>query len=319
MIDAIKAYLNGGFGCLAKCENIRAPASLPLLIGKGYRFYSCEMQGRLFVLSVAREGTVHTPRRIQRELQAVSEAFGLPAVYAARRLQPHDRERLLALRQAFVVPDKLVYLPFIGMMQDTSHRELVVNRDVFSSVAQLVVLGVLERRLPNPVTIQAVVELLRFSQPAVQNAFREIEYFGVAQRRKMAGTRTVELVFQNNGRDLWEQAKPRLVSPVRKVVGLTEPPAGDCVVAGVDALAALGRLNEQPPTEFATALEGFAKRGYTVVSSLDAPVRLQLWAYAPTRLGGDAPDVLSLVLSLSGERDDRVQIEVDRILEEFKW
>jgi hypothetical protein len=30
-------------------------------------------------------------------------------------------------------------------------------------------------------------------------------------------------------------------------------------------------------------------------------------------------DVLSLVLSLADERDDRVQIEIDRILEEFKW
>mgnify|MGYP004657427223 CR=1 FL=1 len=319
MIETIKTYLSEGFGGLAKCESVCAPLTLPLVIGKGYWFYTCEMQSQAFVLSVAKEGTIHTPKRIQRELLEVSMTFGMPAVYAARWLQPHDRERLLALRQPFVVPNKMVYLPFLGLMQDTSRREIVINRTVFSSVAQLIVLGVLEHRLDNPITIQDAVERLGFSSPAIQNAFREIEHFGFAERRKRMGSRTVELAFGQTGRVLWERVRTHLVSPVRKVVGLAMPPGSDCVVAGVDALAAIGRLNEQPPTEFATALAGFSKRGYAVIGALGAPVKLQLWAYSPTRLGGNAPDVLSLVLSLADERDDRVQIEVDRILEEFKW
>ena len=319
MIDLIKAYLGEGFGGLAKCESVCAPLTLPLVICKGYWFYVCEMQGQAFVLSVAKEGTIHTPKRIQRELLEVSATFKMPAVYAARCLQPHDRERLLALRQPFVVPNKMVYLPFLGLMEDSSRREIVINRTVFSSVAQLIVLGVLEHRLNNPLTIQDAVERLRFSAPAIQSAFREIEHFGFAERRKRAGSRTVVLDFGQTGKALWEQVKTHLVSPVRKVVGLAMPPGNDCVVAGVDALAAVGRLSEQPPTEFATAHAGFSKRGYTVIATLGAPVKLQLWAYSPTRLGGNTPDVLSLILSLADERDDRVRIEVDRILEEFKW
>ena len=127
-------------------------------------------------------------------------------------------------------------------------------------------------------------------------------------------------MFSEAGRGLWEKARPFLTSPVRKVVGLAAPPQEGCVVAGVDALAALGRLNEQPPTVFATAFDRFAKRGFDVVSVFGAPYLLQLWSYAPQRLGGEGGmDVLSLVLSLGDERDDRVQIEIDRILEEFKW
>jgi hypothetical protein len=102
-------------------------------------------------------------------------------------------------------------------------------------------------------------------------------------------------------------------------VGLPTAPTQGCVVAGVDALAAIGRLNDQPPTVFATAIDGFSKRGIEVVSSLGAPYRLQLWAYAPQRLGGDGVDFLSLVLSLADEKDDRVQIEIERLMEEFQW
>ena len=103
------------------------------------------------------------------------------------------------------------------------------------------------------------------------------------------------------------------------MLGLSCLPAQGCVVAGVDALAALGRLNDQPPTVFATAIDGFGKSGIEVVSSLGAPYRLQLWAYAPQRLGGDGVDFLSLVLSLADESDDRIQIEIERLMGEFQW
>ena len=168
--------------------------------------------------------------------------------------------------------------------------------------------------------VKEVAELLGYSIPAVQNAFRELEYFGIGERVRRKSSRAFELVFSETGRGLWEKARPFLASPVRKVVGLAERPQEGCVVAGVDALAALGRLNDQPPTVFATTFDGFAKRGFEVVSAIGAPYLLQLWSYAPQRLGGDGGmDVLSLVLSLGDERDDRVQIEIDRILEEFKW
>ena len=60
------------------------------------------------------------------------------------------------------------------------------------------------------------------------------------------------------------------------------------MVAGADALAEISRLNVQDPKEFALPLEGFAKRGLEVVSTLGAPYRLQLWAYSPTLMGGSS-------------------------------
>lgn len=187
-------------------------------------------------------------------------------------------------------------------------------------MAQQVVLAFLEHRLAAPIGAKEVTELLGYSIPAVQNSFRELEYFGIGERVRRKSSRAFEFVFPVSGRGLWEKAKPYLASPVRKVMGLAALPQEGCVVAGVDALAALGRLNDQPPTVFATAFDGFAKRGFDVVSAIGAPYLLQLWSYAPQRLGGDGGmDVLSLVLSLADERDDRVQIEIDRILGEFKW
>ena len=320
MKDAIIQYLSEGFGRVEGGEYIKLPRSMPLVVTSGYKFCKCRVLGSECVLAMAAENAVHTPRRVQKQLALVEAEMKMPVVFATRRLQPHDKARYVALRVPLVVPGKVAYLPFVGAMQDTSHRDFVVNSSTLSAVAQQVVLAFLEHRIAAPVGVKEVVELLGYSIPAVQNSFRELEYFGIGERVRRKSSRAFEFVFSASGRRLWEKARPFLASPVRKVVGLAIPPHEGCVVAGVDALAALGRLNDQPPTVFATAFDRFAKRGFDIVSVFGAPYLLQLWSYAPQRLGGDrGMDVLSLVLSLGDERDDRVQIEIDRILEEFKW
>ena len=320
MKDAIIQYLSEGFGRVEGGASIKLPRSMPLVVTSGYRFCKCRVLGVECILAMATENAVHTPRRVQKQFALVEAEFKMPVVFATRRLQPHDKARYVALRVPLVVPGKVAYLPFAGAMQDTSRRDFVVNSATFSAVAQQVVLAFLEHRLVAPIGAKEVAELLGYSIPAVQNSFRELEYFGIGERVRRKSSRAFEFVFPVSGRGLWEKAKPYLASPVRKVMGLAAQPQEGCVIAGVDALAALGRLNDQPPTVFATAFDGFAKRGFDIVSAIGAPYLLQLWSYAPQRLGGDGGmDVLSLVLSLADERDDRVQIEIDRILGEFKW
>lgn len=320
MKNAIIRYLSEGFGRVEGGESINLPRSMPLVVTSGYRFCKYRVLGVECIFAMAVENAVHTPKRVQKQLALVEAEMKMPVVFATRRLQPHDKARYVALRVPLVVPGKIAYLPFAGAIQDTSRRDFVVNGSTFSAVAQQVVLAFLEHRIAAPVGVKEVTELLGYSIPAVQNSFRELEYFGMGERVKRKSSRAFEFVFADTGLGLWGKAGPFLASPVRKVVGLATQPQEGCVVAGVDALAALGRLNGQPPTVFATAFDGFVKRGFNVVSAIGAPYLLQLWSYAPQRLGGDGGmDVLSLVLSLVDERDDRVQIEVDRILEGFKW
>ena len=319
MIKSVLDYLNKVFGGVAGCESIRLPQSMPLVVIAGYKFYKCRILGADCILAVAAQDAVHTPRRVQKQLSQVESEFKKPVVFATKRLQPHERERYLALRMPTVVPGKFAYLPFAAAMQDASHRDFVLNRDTLSPVAQLLVLAFLEHRLDSPISVRHVAEALGFSAPAIQNAFRELECFGLGERMKRTASRALDFVFAVSGRELWNKARSRLVSPVRKTVGLASAPQEGCVVAGVDALAALGRLNGQKPTVFATALNGFGRRGMEVISAAGAPYRLQLWSYAPQRLGVDKIDFLSLVLSLADDRDDPVQMEVERLMEEFRW
>ncbi len=321
MIEALKTYLESGLGGLADCHSVKVSRSFPLVISSGYNFYRAKVMGRECVLALAIDGRAYTPRMVQRQLSRVGDEFSLPIVFVARQLHPHDKERYLAIGQSLIVPGKFAYLPFAGMKQDDTRKDFVLTRESLSPLAQLIVLAFLEKRLQAPVTIKGVIDLLEVTPPAVQNAFKEIESFGLADRRRRLGEKNLELLFRKEGRGLWNQAQAVLISPVKRTVGLLAAPKidNDCVLAGVDALSEISQLNAQQSTEFACSLKGFANRGLQIVSTIGAPFKMQLWSYAPNRLGGNSVDVLSLILSLRGETDDRVQIEIERILEEFKW
>lgn len=321
MLELLRDYLRNGLGGLGDCRPVGLPSSFPLIILRGYTFYRAQIVGADCMIALATSGVTHTPRMVQKQLSRVSAEYGVPVVFVTNILHVHDKERYLAAMQPIVVPGKFAYLPFVGVKQDDSRRPFVMTRETLSPIAQLIVLSFLEHKLNTPVVIKDVVEILKVSHPAVQNAFKEIEFLGLAARGRLPGMSALGLVFSASGRELWDMAQPFLVSPVKRTVGLLRAPQSDggCVVAGVDALSEISHLNIQSPTEYAMPLNGFAKRNLEMVSTVGAPVKLQLWSYAPTCLGGASIDVLSLILSLRSVTDDRVRIEIDRLLEEFKW
>ena len=217
MIEDVKRYLAAGFGGMDVGEDVILPETIPLVVKAGYRFCRCRIAETDCILAEAAANATHTPRRVQKQLALVGEAFSLPVVFAIRRLLPHDRERYLALRVPIVVPGKLAYLPFAGMMQDTTRRDFAINRESLSPLAQLLVLGTLEHRLSLPLRAHSAAETLGCSATAVQNAFRELEYFALGERTRTAGT--MEFVFAAKGRDLWNKSRPILGTPVKKIVG----------------------------------------------------------------------------------------------------
>lgn len=51
-----------------------------------------------------------------------------------------------------------------------------------------------------------------------------------------------------------------------------------------------------------------------------ATVRIESWAYDPALLSdGECVDELSLCLSLADSPDERIQQQVDKLLEDFPW
>lgn len=317
MVEEVLAYLTallGGGGIaiepLRDSERLRA--------GWLVNFYMLRVltvREQRCVLAFAKPNVRYTPAALAKQFAMGREGLGMPWIYVPRELGAHDVSRLIAAHVPYVFPKRSFYLPDLGVAV-TSPPKGGVCREQFSVAAQLLLIGYILRKWDGIMTLAEGIKRVGFSMASLVHAFREIEHFGAGERTT-GSDRTVTLTLQP-ARIVWERCRERFFNPCKRVVGVAVPPEAS-VPAGADALAAISDLNEAAPTEFALPLKGFAVRDPEVLSPETAPYRLQLWHYPPAFFDGKGIDPVSLLLSLRHVADDRVQIEVEKLEERFKW
>lgn len=281
-----------------------------------YTLKTATIRGRRHVLAFAKAGQHYTPIAVAKQLATGRAALDAPFVYVPRELGPHDVSRLIAANVPYVLPRRSLFLPDEGLSVARTPEKPVL-RETFSVSAQLLVLGYILKKWDGSLTITDCMKRLGYSLASIVHAFQEIAHFGAGERMRGSDGRTIQIRLIS-AREIWETCRHRFFNPCKRTVGVMARPDG-AVLAGVDALAQISALNEDEPSCFAMPVKGFRALDIEELSPASAPCRLQLWHYQPTALGSDTIDPASLFLSMQDDADDRVQIELDKIQEAFKW
>lgn len=317
MEDEVITYLSAMLG--EKIKVMVLSASERKRAGWLVNLYTLKMvaiRGRRHVLAFAKAGQHYTPVAVAKQFAIGQTALNASFVYVPRELGQHDVSRLIAANVPYVFPRRSLFLPDEGLSVARAPEKPVL-RETFSVSAQLLVLGYILKKWNGTMTIADSMKWLGYSLASIVHAFQEIAHFGAGERLRGRDGRTMQIRLKP-AREIWETCRRRFFNPCKRMVGVMARPDGS-VLAGVDALAQISALNEDKPSCFAMPIKGFRALGIEELSLASAPCRLQLWHYQPTALGGDAVDPASLFLSMQDDADDRVQIELDKIQEVFKW
>ena len=149
----------------------------------------------------------------------------------------------------------------------------------------------------------------------ISRAVRQLKDLGLIEVEKN-GVQIVMLSKQGF-RELFEAAKPYLLNPVyKKIYAEYETLPKSLPVSGLAALAELTMLN--PPALKTFALfnkAGFPGGSDTMVDS-DIQAEIELWRYSPQLLAKNPgiADTLSLIASMIGETDERIEQAIDELL-----
>ncbi len=319
MIDEIIEYLRTATGVEVVVSDVRGKLRLTPMVASLYDFVRCRAESVEFALLIERADAIvkPTPAAIESHVGLVSgQLGGLPVAYAAKRIVSYNRLRLLARRIPFIVPGRQLYLPFLNMVLTDVGEKKPKEYSSLGVAAQMILIGYLNRP-HDGIAIADAVALTGYTRISVMKAFDELEYFGLAMRDRSSH----RLVFGGDRRKLFEEAKPLLRNPKRRTLFLDAIPAGLSVVkAGTDALSDISMLAPGSSRVFAAlSSEALRRKDLVEVPRESASIRLELWHYRPAFVYGDRIDPLSLVLSLADEQDDRVQGEIEEVLEGFQW
>jgi len=319
----MKKYLEEIFGLSVKIELWDGKNKLPLYL-RNKREY--------FVLSIANIQRILMKNDsynfiisgFEKEMNEIEKYAGMPVILWLDAVTTYQRNALVKNRISFVVPNSQFYVPELGICLKEfcpGKREKV---EKISAATQYLLLYFIYQKKQKEKSQSELAEELGMSAMNVSRAVQELQELNLLEVRKEGTSKMVKAVA--TGKELYQLASRYLQSPVQKKIYVSLKGFDkELLYAGETALAKMSMLNYPRHTVYAMDKK-YAKdiiKDAIVEPKLTKDndyVEIELWKYNPEIYSMDSTvDIVSLVLSLNDVEDERVEMQLEKIMEEHKW
>ncbi|HBR92742.1 MAG TPA: hypothetical protein DEA90_01080 [Opitutae bacterium] len=323
--DTVVLYLQETLGVSLKCSPWDAAGAFPHHLKVSYEFEHCDVLGQRFVLFLCRDPEL-TPASIEKHFEWVESKTGLRGIFVAERLESYNRKRLIERKIPFIVPGNQLYLPDLALDLREHLKKAKKTVNTLSPASQVVVLSFLLGRLsaPDNLTPTGLAKQLPYTKMSMSRVIDELKGLNLVE--SLEEGRSARNRFVDKGQSLWKQAQPYLRNPVTKRIYLDELFHSLQFKAGEYALDEMTMLVSRRETWAVTSKEWKELQGKDYIHMIPevskdlAHAELEIWSYAPKLLtDGPVVDPLSLALSLQHEKDERVEMAVDELLDKMTW
>jgi len=217
----------------------------------------------------------------------------------------YNAERLIQRGVNFIHVGKQIYMPHL--LIDIHPIRKSYNAEVdMPPMAQVMVLYHLQKEPVRHMTMTELTERLYTSYATINKAIswlRGHELVSISPEGKQKF-----VTMDANKRELWTKAKPYLTSPVARVLYAREPVG---LESGENALAHYTMLAD---TAYEHRYAVAARQPQITQEEQDYAI--EVWRYDPKLLAeGDCVDALSLYLCMEQETDERISMEMERMVE----
>ena len=287
---------------------------LPIIITRAYSIYVTEMM-RMPVLLLEVKNTENiTPLQLQKHQKLVMAKTTSPVVFVLERIASYNLSRLATARVNFIVPGKQIFVPTLMMNMKEIKDGRVLEEELMPGMAQCILLYHIEHGGLTGKSASELAEQFHVSYPNISRALRWLEKKGLCQ---LNGAKTKSLAFDEDIRDLWEKALPLMPSPVERKV-YTDQYIENSKLAGESAMEELTML-ASPQIPVIAISKAEAKAQNNLLFRHEGKYAVEIWRYDPNFLTtGTTVDSVSLYLSMKASDDERVQIELDKLINFIK-
>ena len=324
IFEKLENYLLESLGQTVKAEPWKETGGLPFYLGKMFQYAKVNLLGKTCLLLVADEEEEEAgPAKTAKHCMNVQTTTGLPCILVRETITNYQRKVLVSLGMPFIVPEKHIYLPGLGI--DFKERYTKVTETTnhkLSPDTRFAILHILVHGPMTEVTPALLADQLGYTRMTMTRALDEL-------RRAEIGTLTRKgkyrlWGFEGSRKDLWEQAKELLISSVKKKLWIGSPLDFDKVVAGLSALDHYSMIAGPSLPVYAVGRREWKHRLAKQVQILPYPdqaiLQLEIWEYDPKVFSSEGyTDPFSLYLSLRESQDERVQMALEEMMEAIKW
>lgn len=324
MTRKIKAYLVDILGLNVDIEAWPEKQRLPVYLQDSYEFHQTQLHNLPCLLMIALGEQEQTPAVLRKHVESIRERWEGEVIYVRRNITAYNRKRLIQHKVSFIVPEKQLYLPLLGIDLREHFRRIRSEREQLSPSTQAVLINALLDRKHHEYTPKELADKLGYSTMALTRAFDELEFAKIATSSRQGRKRFIE--FPADKRHLWETARKFLRDPVKRYVCVNRMSSQvQNVVAGLTALSRFSMLSAPDRMTYA-----ISSKAWNTIKEEDSlkqlppiesdAIELEIWHYNPVTFAtSDLVDPFSLYLSLKDSKDERVQIALEGMMEKIEW
>lgn len=300
-------------------ENVDVWKMLPLKYRGNYKLYLVHQNTFEWLIAQPKEDLRLTTLRNDRN--QIEKVSGLNCAFYFTKLNHYSKDMMMDEGIPFIVVEKQVYLPFLGMLLSEKEGRRLAPVRMISFLTQKLLLCALYEKWQG-MNVTRIAEKLGVTKMSVSRCLDEIEYLDIDVLDTSGKTRKVSV--EMNTKKLWEIIKPFLRNPVITRYQLAED-IGLEKKAGISALCEYSMLSDNSyPTYGITKKElkeADLKTYRKITRGEDIGCEVLELGYFIDIKGTQVQDPLSVLLSLSdADRTDvRVQQCMDEMLEEYVW
>ncbi|MFQ7301739.1 MAG: hypothetical protein ACLROI_07025, partial [Beduini sp.] len=212
--------------------------------------------------------------------------------------------------------DKMVYLPFMTTLITDEQCEENKKIEKLTLASQLLFIWILHQDT-DKFYISEALETISVSNMTLTRAYRQLCATKLFEEHKDG--RKIYLTTHFNKLDLFYKMKEYLQSPIQKQGYILKfNLSDDMVLSAESALSQYTFIN--PPKLKTYAIDKANSKQINLQKdyySVEEQVELQIWNYNPLLFSRDKKNIdkISLIISSLGNTDERLEIEIEQLLE----
>lgn len=310
----IKNYLLDSFGWNVDIDNfdsLKGKLSYALLGAAQYAIIRC---GDFVGIAIAPKSEEDF-RRTRNLVGMVECETRMPALLILESLNSYQRRTLIDSRISFIVPNKQIYFPTLGVLMN--ERGLGVRpsaSEKLSSVATAIIVLQLSKKNLQGKSVSQVAKIMGYSTKTISLAVNQLEAYTLVAFKQEGRKKLLD--FTLSPKELWEKTYSLADSPVERKMFATE---NDMVSkiglkASDSALSEISMLTAPQQDVFAVYARN-PRIKELILNSHDGSAIIEIWKTDPALTAVDGRvDIFSLALSYKEDDDPRIRKEIDKII-----
>ncbi len=302
-------------------QTVFVPASkdlrdrIPLSVSSNFSFFDGILLGRQVLLAYTDDGDTTPPAQTKKLLDIINRVTGRIPILVVPKISSYNKTRLAAQKVNFIVPGMQMFLPSL-LLEIKPERTIGADlKEAIPPFAQCLLLYHLQVAPITGANCKEISERFLVSYGTANIALR---WLASRNLIRLTETKTKMIEVDLDKKALWLKALPMMTSPVERLY-YTDATLDGQAESGINALSAYTMLNTEQRQCWAVS-KSDVKALSIERDEQFGQNEIQVWKYNPKVLSKDGiVDRLSLYLSLKDDKDERVQMELERLISEMQW